>query len=135
QTITATLRGMDADTYVAKTFTVSIDVPVPSPLPTRTLKSIVVTPSNYIILNPSNPTPFKATGYYDDNSLADLTGQVTWSLELPNGFQYPRFEATINGSIPGVLIFFTGVITDPSFTVKATLGGVVGETDVIAVTN
>lgn len=135
QTITATLRGMDADTYVAKTFTVSIDVPVPSPLPTRTLKSIVVTPSNYIILNPSNPTPFKATGYYDDNSLADLTGQVTWSLELPNGFEYPRFEATINGSIPGVLIFFTGVITDPSFTVKATLGGVVGETDVIAVTN
>ena len=125
---------MDAGSGAGKVLTQTITVPVPSPSPSRELTSIVIKPSNLILLDISQNTPFKAIGYYDDRSIADLTSQVTWSLELPNGFEYPRLEATINGSIPGVLIFFTSVVTDPNFTVKATLDGVVGTTQVEAAT-
>ena len=134
QTISASWYGMDAGSGAGKVLTQTITVPVPSPSPSRELTSIVIKPSNLILLDISQNTPFKAIGYYDDRSIADLTSQVTWSLELPNGFEYPRLEATINGSIPGVLIFFTSVVTDPNFTVKATLDGVVGTTQVEAAT-
>ena len=105
-------------------------MPVPSPAPVRELTRIVISPSNLIVDDTSADIPFTATAYYDDRTLQDVNGQVSWELLLPDGSPYPIFEASINGSIPGFLIFISPVINNPDFTVQATLGDVVGTTQV-----
>jgi hypothetical protein len=133
QTITATLEGMNSDGIV-RTLTASTAVQVPSPAPRRTMTNLVLTPGNKILLDPSEQTVFKATAFFDDRSVENVTNQVTsWSLELPNGQPYPSGEATINGTVPGILIFNTqAFIVDPIVVVKAALdtgnGIVTGQT-------
>ncbi len=130
QTITASWQGMDPSSGRSRHLSASIAVPVPTPVPTRSLERIVLSPSNTILPDSSTNTLFEAIGFYSDQSIENLSGQVSWSIELPNGFPYPPHEATINGSVPGILIFFTPFITDPVVTVNASFGGVTGSTRV-----
>ena len=130
QTITATIQGMDSATGQSRQLQATLSVPVPSPAPVRELTRIVISPSNLIVDDTSADIPFTATAYYDDRTLQDVTGQVSWELLLPDGSPYPIFEASINGSIPGILIFISPIINNPEFTVQATLDDVVGTTQV-----
>jgi hypothetical protein len=127
QTITGRLQGMSSTgSYIEHAST--LNVPVPSPLPTRTLKSILPTPSNQILTSTATATQFFATAFYDDNSVEDVSNLVTWSLELPDGLPYPPGEATITGNVKGALVFKSPVIVDPAMVIRATLGSISGTT-------
>lgn len=128
QTITASLLGMDSSTGERKTLQSSLTVQVPDPIPSRTLTGIILTPSNSFLLNSSENTVFTATGLYDDQTLQNISSQVTWSLELPDGSPYPPGKATINGSVPGILVFTGPILGDSLVVIKATLGATVGKT-------
>ena len=134
QTITVSYQGMDADTGQVKTLQSTITVQPPDPAPTRTLTGILLSPSNSILLNSSTNTPFKAVAFYDDNTIEDVSQKVSWSLELPDGSPYPSGKATINGSIPGILVFTGPILGDSTGVVKATLNGIVGETQLLVAT-
>ena len=125
---------MDDDTGQVKTLQSTITVQPPDPAPTRTLTGILLSPSNSILLNSSTNTPFKAVAFYDDNTIEDVSQKVSWSLELPDGSPYPSGKATINGSIPGILVFTGPILGDSTVVVKATLNGIVGETQLLVAT-
>ncbi len=126
QTITATMSGMDSTNGSQRTFSTTFSVPVPDPAPARTLKSIVVTPSNRILLNQVT-TQFKAVAFYSDFTSEDVTESVTWSLQNLDGTPYPANQATITGSVQGALAF-TGPVTDPDIVVVAVAESVTGKT-------
>jgi hypothetical protein len=121
QTVTATLPGMNASDGTPKELRAALQVQVPSPPPTRTATSLLLTPSNTVLTEPGAQTVFKAIAFYDDKTIADVSQQVDWSLELPNGLPYPPGSATINGSIPGNLIFTQFPVSQPTVVIRATL--------------
>ncbi len=135
-TVTASWQGMNPSNGEAVNLSTSLEVPVPDPPPVRNLTSILINPSNLILLDASANQSFVAMGYYDDGSVEDLTDQAIWSLELPDGSAYPPGEAEIsNGATPGILVFNPTnqtpfFILDPLLTLKATQGNVVGQTQV-----
>ena len=134
QTVIATIQGMNESNGFNETLLATLEVPVPTPVPTRDVTSILLSPSNSILQNTSVATPFRAVAFYSDQSLEDLTSQVVWSLELPDGSPYPAGTATINGSIPGTLIFTGPVLGNSTLVIRATLGSVSGTTQLEVVT-
>ena len=79
-------RGLHADDIAG----VSALYPSGPPPPTATLVSIAVTPATASIAA-GETQQFAATGTYDDNSTADITGSVAWASDNTNA-------ATIDGS-------------------------------------
>jgi len=83
--------------------------------PIPALVSVDVTPKNVtIISNGTSTQQFTATGTYSDSSTQDLTGTVEWSSSNTN------LSIDVNG--------LATVISQGTFTITATMGGVQGST-------
>lgn len=68
----------------------------------RTLEGIVVFPRNRLYLDPSVREQYRAVGFYSDNTVSDLSRDVTWVVRNPQGFDVEG--ARFASSTPGALI-------------------------------
>lgn len=102
--------------------------------PVRALRSILISPRNLLLSNGSltsnQGVSYYCTGYYSDNTVGDLTGQVTWSLvntatgQASPGAFFSGSQLALNGQpLPPTA-------AQAAYTVKATFQGLTDSTNV-----
>lgn len=100
----------------------------------RQLSSLLIAPRN--VLFPSDQSgqiqSFIAVGFYDDQTVEDLTQQVEWTLVDPSGNPVPTTSAELSTNPLGTLKLLSG--DTPNFTINASVPGGPSDSTAIRVT-